>query len=577
MRGPGIDNRFMVPTRVKIEMEAPHEPEGRATPLPGALLRRMEEREKSRRSIQPCASIVAALALLVTVSCGRNENRADLTIINGKEPETLDPGIVVGQADGRVVLALFEGLTRYEPESARAVPGLAERWEISPDGREYVFYLRTNAVWSTGEPIEAEDVAYSWLRVLDPATGADYAGNLYYIKNAEEYNNGRLKDPRLVGVHTLGRTALKVELINPTPFFLDLCAFPTQAVVPRQAIEKHGDAWLKKRPLPVSGAYELVSWRLNDKIRVRKNPRYWDAANTRTELVDLLPSGLSSTALNLFETGGADIIWDKDLVPSELLDILRRRADFHTFDYLASYFYRYNTKRKPFDDPRVRKALALAINKERIVQKITRGGEKAASHLVPPGIPHYTPPEGLGYDPNLARKLLAEAGYPDGQGFRDFEYHFNTSRDHEKIGVELQDMWRKELGIHCNLRAEEWKVYLRSQAELNYDLTRSSWIGDYTDPNTFLDTFISSNPNNRTGWNNPKYDELIRTGNALVDPKAREHVLQEAELLIVKEDLPIVPLYIYVGFNFFNPKKISGVFNNLRDEHPLRSIRKAPK
>jgi oligopeptide transport system substrate-binding protein len=176
----------------------------------------------------------------------------------------------------------------------------------------------------------------------------------------------------------------------------------------------------------------------------------------------------------------------------------------------------------------------------------------------------------------MARTLLAEAGFPDGKGFPRFEYMFNTSRDHEKIAVQLQDMWRRELGIHIELRSLEWKVYLNAQSSRDYDLSRSAWIGDYTDPNTFLDMFMSNNPNNRTGWKSETYDRLIQQGNATPDVKARAALLQQAEAILIREELPIVPLYIYVGFNFFDPKKVGGIFNeqNIRDEHPLRAMRK---
>ncbi|MEK7683885.1 MAG: peptide ABC transporter substrate-binding protein [Verrucomicrobiota bacterium] len=516
----------------------------------------------------------AALLCLVLTGCAPREPAADLVIANGKEPESLDPAIIVGQADGRVVNSLFEGLTRYDPKTANPIPGLAERWEISSDGRIYTFSLRTTAAWSTGDPITAHDLVYSWLRILDPATAADYVGILFYVKNAEGFNTGRISDRSRVGIHALDARTVRVELVAPTPFFLDLCAYPTLAVVPRQTIERHGDRWLMARPLPVSGAYQLVSWRLNDKIRLRKNPYYWDSANTQSEVVDLLPASAQATVLNLYETEQVDIVWDKDIVPTELLDILRQRRDFHVFDYLGAYFFRYNVTRKPFDDVRVRQALALVIDKKRIVEKITKGGERPAAHLVPPGTGNYVSPPGLGYDPERARRLLAEAGFRGGKGFPRFDYLFNSSRDHEKIGVELQEMWARELGIHVELRSLEWKAYLQAQGELDYDLSRSSWIGDYNDPNTFLDIFMSHNPNNRTGWRNERYDQLVRQANSLTDLPARAKLLQEAEALLVRDELPIVPLYVYVGFNFFDPEKITGIYNNIRDEHPLRAIRK---
>jgi oligopeptide transport system substrate-binding protein len=500
--------------------------------------------------------------------------RADVVIINGNEPESLDPAIVTLQADLRLVRAFFEGLARLNPQTAEPEPGLAERWEISADGRTYTFFLRANAAWSTGEPITAEDVVYSWIRVLDPRTASDYAGQLFFVKNAEAFCTGKLRDPSQVGVRALDRRTVRVELHSPTPFFLDLCTFPTLAVVPRQAIEKHGDHWIMARPLPASGPYTLESWRLRDRIRARRNPRYWDAARTQSEGVDFLTMESAMTALNLYETGAADIIWDKPLIPSELMEVLGRRRDCHTFNYLATFFLRFNVTRPPFKDPRVRKALALAIDKQRIVQRITRAGEKVASHLTPDGIARYDPPEGLGYDPDGARRLLAEAGFPGERGFPPFQYLLINPTIEQQIAVELQAMWQKELGIRAELRQNEMKVYQALQTALDYDVSRSSWTGDYNDANTFLELFLSHNGNNRTGWKNPRYDELLRTANTELDPNRRATLLREAETLLVREEAPIVPIYFYAGINFFDPEKIEGVGFNLLDEHPIQAIRR---
>lgn len=517
------------------------------------------------------------LCLLLLMAGCALEAPVELRIINGKEPESLDPATVVGQPDGRVVQSLFEGLTRYNATNASPEPGLAYRWDISDDGKVYTFYMRTNAVWSTGEPITAHDVVYSWFRVLNPLMAADYVGNLFYIKGAEDFHLGKTKRAEDVGIKALDDHTLRVELVNPTAFFLDLCAFPTQAVVHRGTIEKHGDRWLKARPLPVSGAYGLVSWRLNDRIRIKKNPRYWDAANVSIETADLFPVNSPNTALNLFESGEVDIVWDKDVVPTELLDVLSHRKDFHRFNYLGTYFIRFNVTRPPFDDVRVRKALALAVDRTKI-DEIMRGGANAANFYVPP-LPNYKSPEGLAYDPNLARQLLKEAGFDGGKDFRAFEYLFNSSRDHEKIAVQLQAMWQKELGISVDLRAVEWAVYLRSQSSLDFDLSRSAWIGDYSDPNTFLDLFMSNNPNNRTGWKNEQYDALMRRANAMANVAERAKLLQEAEALLIRDQMPIVPIYIYVGYNLFNPEVIQGIYNeeNIRDEHPIRAIRKVSR
>jgi oligopeptide transport system substrate-binding protein len=508
------------------------------------------------------------------------EPSADLVIINGNEPETLDPAIVTAVPDMRITKALFEGLVRLEGKQGRPEPAWAEHWDISADGRLYTFHLRPDATWSTGEPITAEDVLYSWRRALDPNTAGDYAGQLFYIKNAEDYYTGKVKDPAAIGTRALDAHTFQVELNYPLAFFLDLCCFPTLAIVPRHAIERYGDRWLTSLPLPSSGPYQLVSWRLNDKVRLRKNPRYWDASHTRTELMDLLPTSSPNTALNLYETGVADVIWDKDLVPVELMDVLMRRADFHTFLYLGTYFYRFNVTRKPLDDLRVRKAFALATDRETLVKKIAFGGEKPAFHFVPDGVANYESPDGLHFHPDLARQLLAEAGFPDGKGFPRLQFMFyseagGAGQMQGKIAVELQQMWRKELGVQIELRQIERKIFYSAQSRLEYDLSASSWIGDYNDANTFLDMFMSNSGNNRTGWKNAQYDGLVRQANQQPDLRLRARLFQQAETLLVNEDAPIVPIYFYAGFTYYNDGKIKGIYPNLLDEHPLQDIWKA--
>ena len=518
--------------------------------------------------------LVSILGTVLLTGCAGREQKADIVIINGAEPESLDPAIATVQADNRVIHSLFEGLMRLDPKTAKAAPALAERYEISEDGTVYTFHIRTNAVWSTGEPITTADVIYSWIRVLDPNTAADYAGQLFFVKNAEAFNAGKIKDPNEVAIHAIDSHTLRVDLIGPTPFFLDLCAFSTLAVVPKWTIEKYGDRWLMAHPLPTTGPYTMDFWRIHDKIRLRKNPRYWDAENVLNNVVDFLPCESANTALNIYASGQADIIWDKNLIPNELMDVLAKRNDCHFFDYLGTYFLRFNVTKKPFDDPRVRKAIAQAIDRNRIVTKIMKSGEKPALHFVPEGMTIYRPPQGYGYAPDAARKLLAEAGYPGGKGFPSFQYLSRVGKMDEQVAVEIQAMLKEELGINMELRLTETKVYFSAQSAMDYEVSRSSWIGDYVDPNTFLDMFMSNNGNNRTGWKSDKYDELIREGNRQLDPKKREEILQEAETMLIREATPIAPLFFYAGVLFFHPEEIEGIYYNLLDEHPIYCIRK---
>jgi len=255
-------------------------------------------RPLARLSFWAIGLLTSAVCLL-TAGCFRSEPPADVTIINGNEPESLDPHIVTGVSEMRITKALFDGLTKLDPHTGTVVPGLAERWDLSTDNRVYTFHLRTNAVWSTGEPITTEDVLWSWYRSLDPMTAGDYTDQLFRVKNAKAWHEGKITDKSLVGLVALDARTLRVELDSPAAFFLDLCALPFLAVVPRQAIEQYGDRWLHAEPLPTSGAFTLGAWRVNDKVRLLRDPRYWDVTNTASAIIDVLPVGSPNTALNL--------------------------------------------------------------------------------------------------------------------------------------------------------------------------------------------------------------------------------------------------------------------------------------
>lgn len=516
-----------------------------------------------------------SLAILFTACACRPLPPADLTIINGADPGSLDPLLVSGIEELRAVLPLFEGLARPDPATSEAVPALAERWEISSDRLTYTFHLRTNAVWSTGEPILAGDVLYSWRRVLEPTNSCQYAALLFPVRGAEDFLLGRTKDFTAVGVRALDVRTVEVSLANPCPWFLDLCAFQTLAVVPRKAIEQHGDVWTMRHP-PFSGPYELDFWRLNDRIRLRRNGRHWDAANTRSGVVDLLSVALPTTALNLYLSGQADVIWDKSLVPAELLPELEPRPDYHTFPMLGSYFVRLNVTRPALADARVRRAFALTVDKARIVRRLAPACEPA-DHLVPTATANYLRGDGQRRDPDLARRLLAEAGFPGGKGFPKLSYLCDSSggggaRMHERVAVELQETWRQELGVEVEIRQMEKQVYLVAQRQLDYDFSRSSWIGDYNDPNTFLDLFTGGNGNNRTGWKNAEFDRLMAASQGETDAPRRKELLQRAETLLVRDEAPIIPLWFEAGFTLYDPKKWSGIHGNLLDVHPVNAI-----
>ncbi len=516
-------------------------------------------------------SLLSAAALLP--GCGGSERRADLVFTSPSEPGVLDPALVSDQASGRVVTSLFEGLMRWN-EAGQAVPGLAEGPpQISADKLVYTFRLRPGLQWSNGDPVTVHDLIASWRRVLDPATGADYQNLLYYIKGAAAFGEGkgRFEDVALAAPDD--RT-LVITLESPTPFFTDLCAFMTLCPVHLKSLAEHGRDAFKPGKLVCNGAYTLAEWRINYRLRLEKNPRYWDAANVRLPLVELRTIVSATTALNHFLTKSADLALDKDGVPVTLVDKLKTEPWFHLGPFLGTNFIRFNCTRAPFTDARVRLAFALCIDRDLLVTKITRMGEPAAYSLTPPGTGANFQPERPAkmHDIDRARQLLAEAGFPGGKNFPLVRYLYPSRDLDNSLAVELQSMWESVLGIQVLPVKQEWKVYLASQKKLDYDLCRSSWVGDYNDPNTFLEQFTSGSGNNRTGWASPAYDALIAAAAREPDDPRRLQQLAHAEALVCWQETPVTPVYHYTGIQFYRPDEIGGVQANLIDEHPFRCM-----
>jgi oligopeptide transport system substrate-binding protein len=516
-----------------------------------------------------------ALSLLLA-GCADPEPRADLVFIQSAEPETLDPALVSDQVSMRISEALFEGLCRVDAQG-KAIPGMAERWDESADKRHYTFYLRQGTRWSNGQPVTAADFVSSWQRALEPATGADYASQLYVLKNARKYNEGSLKDFTGVGVRALNHQTLQVELEFPTPYFIDLCAFLTLAPVPARTVAAHGTAWIKPGKLVGNGAYTLADWKLDDRILLKKNPDYWDASNVQLNSVEVRPVTDPNAALNYFVSGEVDLMMDKGMVPAALVDELKKAPWFHSGPFLGTWFVRLNVTKPPFNDPRVRKAFALATDKRRIVERITKLGERTAGSLVPPGAGQgYQPPAGLEPDIAQARALLAEAGYPGGKGFPTVDYLYIPLVVERNIAVELKAMWESALQINVSLSKQEQKSWLSSMRDLSYQMCRSSWVGDYNDPMTFLEMFTTGNGNNRTGWASKTYDASIQAAAKEPDVAKRQVIMQAAESELVNEQCAILPVYFYVGVQFYDSAKLSGVEPNLIDQHPFRCMTRTP-
>lgn len=510
------------------------------------------------------------LALALFAACAKRPADVDFIFINGPEPKSLDPAVITGQADGRISSSLFEGLTTRDA-AGEIIPGIAERWEASPCGTRYTFHLR-DARWSNGDPVTAHDFVGSWRRILEPATAAPYSDILFFIKNAEAFHKGHLTDFSQVGVQALDDHTLQVDLEAPTPYLPELTAFVTYQPVHLPTVQKYGDAWIRPENIVVNGPFLLRAWRINDRIELERNPDYWNVNSVAFRRVHALAVAKASTALNLFMTGQADLILDKSMVPAQLIAHLRNLPEFHSYTFLANYFYRFNVTRPPLDNVLVRRALSAAIDRQRIVDRITKAGELPATALTPLGIGGYIPPKGIGFDPEQARAWLAEAGFPGGTGFPRLSILYNKTELNEQIAVEIQAMWADILGIRVDLRNQEWTTYLTSLDQLDYDIARSSWVGDYKDPNTFLDCFVTGRGNNRTGWSYPAYDELLARANQTLDPETRWQLMYQAETILVRDQVPIAPIYYFTGIMLYDATRLGGIQGNLLDDHPIRAM-----
>ncbi len=496
----------------------------------------------------------------------------DLSWTAVAEVTTLDPARMTAVQDGRVAAALFEGLTVLDPRDLAPRPGVAERWEVLPDGRTWTFHLRPDARWSDGRPVTAGDFDYAWRRVLNPRTASEYVYMLWPIRGARASYQaraaGRHVDPASVGIGVESDRRLRVELERPTPYFLSLVAFSTYLPVRRDVAEgpRGGERprWTMPPNLVSNGAYRLVAWRFQGRMLWERNPHYWNASEVALERIEVRVYEQPNTALLAYETGAIDLTTSVPaLAVPPLLEARRqgRRADVLYGPNLGTYFYRFNCRRPPLDDPRVRRALALAVDRGEIIERAARGGQMPATTFVPPGLAGYERPEGLAEDVERARALLAEAGHPKGRGLRELAILVNEGADHRPIAEMVQQQWRRALGVRTRIAQVEWKVSLDLITRGEYDVARSGWFGDYLDPNTFLDLFVTGGGNNRTGWSNSAYDRLIDEAAGELGPGRRMALFRRAERILLDE-VPVVPLYFYSTVVLARPE-LEGIYPNL--------------
>ena len=510
-------------------------------------------------------ALLAVTGLILTLSgCGDYQSNVEsgnregtLHWGNGTEPQSLDPHIATGVPEHHIISSLMEGLVHKDGETLEPRPGVAKSWDISADGRVYTFYLRQDARWSNGDLHNAHDYVWSWWRALQPALGNLYAYMYFPIANAKAYYDGEISDFSQVGVKALDDYVLQVTLTEPIPYFLQLLDHYSTYPVHRATVEKFGKAdqrgtrWTFEGNIVGNGAFQLKEWKINRRITVERNPHYWNAENVRLNQVVFYPTENVTTEERMFRAGQLHYSG----IPSDKIQAYSQSNDpsLRIQPYLGVYFYRLNVDKPQLSDKRVRRALGMTINRDQLVSQITKGGQIPAYAITPPGTMGYYPESDLTFDPEGAKKLLAEAGYPNGEGFPTTEILYNTSEGHRKIAVALQQMWKKHLNIDVVLLNQEWKVYLDTVSNHHYEIARAGWIGDYVDPNNFLDMFLCNGGNNRTRWCNPEYDQIILQQ----VPKAKTHqqrleLFQKAETILLDE-MPVIPIYIYTSNNLVHP------------------------
>jgi len=512
--------------------------------------------------------------------------------------------------DIRIAECLFEPLVKFQLHDLALSPAVASHWDISDDRLTYTFHLRPDAKWSNGDPVTAGDFVYAWRRALLPDLAADYTQLLFCIDGAREFFTWRSRQLALyakdqanhspqaaqdlwalaqqrftdtVGLAAPNPQTLVVNLARPTHYFLQLCAFATFMPVHAKSVEKRvsispdtamltqDPTWTKPQHLITNGPYTLKTWKFRQYLLLVANEHYWDypAMGNHSILERIVES--PQTALLQYDNGDVDWLPDIPTAKPIAADLIQsQRADIHVIPAAGTYFYNFNCQPtlndgspNPLADPRVRKALSMGIDRQTIVNKVTRLGDKqpiALTFVPPDSLPDYQPPieSGVRFDPSGGRQLLADAGYPNGQKLTGLSILYNTEGGHETIAQQIKWSWEKHLGVAVKLEAVESKHFSHRLKNHDYTICRSSWFGDYRDATTFLDKFVTGNGNNDCAWSNPQYDQLMQAADRQLDPAKRVQLLQDAETLMLTQQ-PIAPIYHYVHLWLYDSARIQGL------------------
>jgi oligopeptide transport system substrate-binding protein len=484
--------------------------------------------------------VLALVSALWMAGCSGEPSAMEdktLRIAVTTEPPSLDWSLATDGVSFNVLTNIMEGLTQYN-ERLEPIPAIAKRWEFSEEGRVITFYLRDDVKWTDGQPVTARQFEYSWKRLLNPDTAAQYAYFLFDVENAAEYNAGKIKDADQVGVKALSPTVLQVRLKRPVIYFPSLTTFMVTFPQRRDVIEQYGDRWTDPEHIVTNGPFTLDQWHHEYKLVLQSNPDYYDALPALNRVIMYVVRN-PTTELTLYETGELDMAE----LPPVAIPHYKTHAEYKNLPLLRGYYYGFNVTKPPFNDARVRRALSHAIDRSQI-PIILKGGQLPTASWIPKGMFGYNSKIGPAFDAKKARALLAEAGYPDGKQLPPFSIAYNTDPTHRLIAQFVQAQWKKHLGLEVDLEDQEWKVYLKKLDVDPPPVFRLGWGADFPDPDNFMNLFISTSGNNRLQWNNERYDRLIAQGAAEQDPETRQALYDEAQILLTETDSVIISLFV---------------------------------
>lgn len=507
--------------------------------------------------------LLAVFTCLAFSGCTRRTTPAEdgvrtqtLLLGNGAEPQSLDPHLVTAYTDQNILLALFEGLCALDERSSQPIPAAAESWQVSADGLTYTFHLRPGLKWSNGEPLIASDFVHAWRRALSPALASEYAYLLHPLKNAAALNAGTLTDFTQLGAAAPDDRTLRLTLERPTPYLPALTANPVwfplnpRALAAGGGLDDRANRWTRLS-LVGNGPFTLQEWKANAHVKVTRNPHYWDAAAVRLNGIFFYPTESPDTEERNFRAGQVHLT--HALPPTKIATYREQSPAALRIDpFLQVIFLRFNTTRPPFEQAAVRQAFALAIDRDAITRSVLRGANPPAPHFTPPNLAGYTSRTKLAPEFAQARTLLAQAGYPDGRGLPTITLQVRNDAQQPGMAEVLQALWSRELGVKLEIRTLEQKTWVQNQQALDYMISGAGWIGDFADPVTFLDLFVSTGGNNWTGWKDPAYDNLISRAATTIDPATRLESFQQAEARLLTE-APATPIFFGANAYLIHP------------------------